>query len=152
MRKEPTFGPARKAGDEAVDEVIDDRVDEEFLHEIPDHGEEIVVKRGRFGPTIERAKTAFTWVKKYERTLSAFGMVAGFITDNLMFRRIDLPDRPPAYPGERRTRASIAPPAGSTRAARRAQNSTPRSIAASRSNSRSASARSLPAGTKASPP
>jgi hypothetical protein len=48
MRKEPTFGPARKAGDEAVDEVIDDRVDEEFLHEIPDHGEEIVVKRGRF--------------------------------------------------------------------------------------------------------
>jgi MFS family permease len=92
MRKEPTFGPARKAGDEAVDEVIDDRVDEEFLHEIPDHGEEIVVKRGRFGPTIERAKTAFTWVKKYERTLSAFGMVAGFITDNLMFRRIDLPN------------------------------------------------------------
>jgi hypothetical protein len=92
MRKEPTFGPARKAGDEAVDETVDARVNEEFLHEIPDHGEEIVVKRGRFGPTIERAKTAFTWVKKYERTLSAFGMVAGFITDNLMFRRIDLPN------------------------------------------------------------
>ena len=93
MRKVPTSGPARKAGDEAVDEVVDDRVDEEFLHEIPDHGaEEIIVKRGRFGPTIERAKTVFSLVKKYERTLSAFGMVAGFVTDNLMFRRIDLPN------------------------------------------------------------
>lgn len=92
MRKEPTFEPARKASDEAAGDVVDDRVDEEFLHEIPDHGEEIVVKRGRFGPTIERARTFFTWVKKYERTLSAFGMVAGFITDNLMFRRIDLPN------------------------------------------------------------
>jgi hypothetical protein len=93
MRKEPTSGPARKAGDGGVDDTVDARVDEEFLHEIPDHGtEEIVIKRGRFAPTIERAKTFFSWVKKYERTLSAFGMVAGFITDNLMFRRIDLPN------------------------------------------------------------
>jgi len=93
MRKEPTSGPARKAGDGSVDETVDTRVDEEFLHEIPDHGaEEIVVKPGRFAPTIERARTFFSWVKKYERTLSAFGMVAGFITDNLMFRRIDLPN------------------------------------------------------------
>jgi hypothetical protein len=93
MRKEPTTGPARKAGDGGVDDTVDARVDEEFLHEIPDHGaEEIVVKRGRFAPTIKRAKTFFSWVKKYERTLSAFGMVAGFITDNLMFRRIDLPN------------------------------------------------------------
>jgi hypothetical protein len=100
MRKEPTFGPARKASDEAVDGTVDKRVDEEFLHEIPDHGaEEIVVKRGRFEPTIQRAKTFFSWVKKYERTLSAFGMVAGFISDNLMFRRIDLPNTQAIFAG-----------------------------------------------------
>ncbi|HTW34672.1 MAG TPA: DUF2914 domain-containing protein [Rhizomicrobium sp.] len=91
-RLEPCFEPpARKAGEEGVE--VDDRVDEEFLHEIPDEGaEEIVVKPGRFGPTIQRAKTFFSRVKKYERTLSAFGMVAGFVSDNLMFRRIDLPN------------------------------------------------------------
>ena len=96
MSKEPPpeSTSSRKAADggDAAEEVVDTRVDEEFLHEIPDHGEEIVVKRGRFGPTIERAKTFFTWIKKYERILSALAMVAGFATDNLMFRRIDLPN------------------------------------------------------------
>ena len=94
MQKEPPKGPEPQARKTATDgaDAIDDRVDEEFLHEVPDHGEEIVVKRGRFGPTVERAKTFFTWVKKYERILSAFAMVAGFATDNLMFRRIDLPN------------------------------------------------------------
>jgi Protein of unknown function (DUF2914) len=32
------------------------------------------------------------WIPRYERQLSAAGMIAGFITDNLMFRRIDLPN------------------------------------------------------------
>jgi Protein of unknown function (DUF2914) len=54
--------------------------------------EEIVVSPGRFGPTMERARSVYGWVKKNERSLAAFGMVAGFITDNLMFRRIDLPN------------------------------------------------------------
>jgi len=39
-----------------------------------------------------RARTVYGWVKHNERTLSAFGMVAGFVSDNLMFRRIDLPN------------------------------------------------------------
>ncbi|HWA02901.1 MAG TPA: DUF2914 domain-containing protein [Rhizomicrobium sp.] len=34
----------------------------------------------------------FAWIPRYERQLSAFGMVAGFVTDNFMFRRIDLPN------------------------------------------------------------
>ncbi|HUO92359.1 MAG TPA: hypothetical protein VMU22_05520, partial [Rhizomicrobium sp.] len=96
MRKEPSFEtPSRKTADEgAAEEVVDTRVDEEFLHDIPDDeaSDEIVVKPGRFGPTIERAKTFFGRVKKYERILSAFAMVAGFVTDNLLFRRIDLPN------------------------------------------------------------
>jgi hypothetical protein len=97
MRKEPTFGsePRKRATEDPVaEDVVDDRVDEEFLHEIPDEGPtgEIVVKPGRFGPTIARAKTFFGQVKRYERILSALAMVAGFVTDNLMFRRIDLPN------------------------------------------------------------
>lgn len=32
------------------------------------------------------------WIPRYERQLSAAGMVAGFITDNFMFRRVDLPN------------------------------------------------------------
>src|ERR1700755_1768488 len=32
------------------------------------------------------------WIPRYERQLSAVGMIAGFVTDNLMFRRIDLPN------------------------------------------------------------
>ena len=32
------------------------------------------------------------WIPRYERQLSAAGMIAGFVTDNLMFRRIDLPN------------------------------------------------------------
>jgi hypothetical protein len=34
----------------------------------------------------------FAWIPRYERQLSALGMVAGFVTDNYMFRRIDLPN------------------------------------------------------------
>jgi hypothetical protein len=51
-----------------------------------------VKKPGRFTPSIERAKTFYNWVKTYERMLSALAMVLGFATDNLMFRRIDLPN------------------------------------------------------------
>ncbi len=32
------------------------------------------------------------WIPRYERQLSAAGMLAGFITDNFMFRRVDLPN------------------------------------------------------------
>lgn len=32
------------------------------------------------------------WIPRYERQLSAIGMVAGFVTDNFMFRRVDLPN------------------------------------------------------------
>ncbi len=32
------------------------------------------------------------WIPRYERQLSAAGMVTGFVTDNFMFRRIDLPN------------------------------------------------------------
>ena len=32
------------------------------------------------------------WIPRYERQLSAFGMLAGFVTDNFMFRRVDLPN------------------------------------------------------------
>jgi hypothetical protein len=45
---------------------------------------------------IERLKQMQTawlaWIPRYERQLSAVGMIAGFVTDNLMFRRIDLPN------------------------------------------------------------
>jgi hypothetical protein len=33
-----------------------------------------------------------SWIPRYERQLSAVGMLAGFGTDNFMFRRIDLPN------------------------------------------------------------
>jgi hypothetical protein len=32
------------------------------------------------------------WIPRYERQLSAAGMLAGFVTDNYMFRRVDLPN------------------------------------------------------------
>lgn len=32
------------------------------------------------------------WIPRYERQLSAAGMVTGFVTDNFMFRRVDLPN------------------------------------------------------------
>lgn len=32
------------------------------------------------------------WIPRYERQLSAAGMVGGFLTDNFMFRRVDLPN------------------------------------------------------------
>ncbi len=32
------------------------------------------------------------WIPRYERQLSALGMIGGFATDNVMFRRIDLPN------------------------------------------------------------
>ena len=32
------------------------------------------------------------WIPRYERQLSAAGMVGGFVTDNFMFRRVDLPN------------------------------------------------------------
>ena len=32
----------------------------------------------------------FVWVRRYERHLSALAMVAGFIADNLLFKRVDL--------------------------------------------------------------
>ena len=54
---------------------------------------------GRFAPSIARAKTFIGWARQYERTLSAFGMVAGFVTDNLMFRRIDLPNTQAIFAG-----------------------------------------------------
>ena len=65
-------------------------VDSEPAVDAPDTVE--VRKPGRFRPSIERAKTFYNWVKEYERSLSALAMVAGFATDNLMFRRIDLPN------------------------------------------------------------
>jgi hypothetical protein len=46
----------------------------------------------RLAPAIDRARTVIGWIREHERTLSAFGMIAGFVTDNLMFRRIDLPN------------------------------------------------------------
>ncbi len=61
-------------GDEAVDEENQAR------------------RPGRFAPAIGRAKTTLGVIRRHERTLSAFGMVAGFVSDNLMFRRIDLPN------------------------------------------------------------
>jgi hypothetical protein len=36
------------------------------------------------------SKTIFAWLQKYERHLSAVAMIAGFISDNLLFRRVDL--------------------------------------------------------------
>jgi hypothetical protein len=33
-----------------------------------------------------------SWIPRYERQLSAAGMIAGFATDNFMFRRVDLPN------------------------------------------------------------
>ncbi|MDD2657469.1 MAG: DUF2914 domain-containing protein [Candidatus Pacebacteria bacterium] len=35
-------------------------------------------------------RTIFAWIKTYEKHLSAFAMVAGFIVDNLFFERVDL--------------------------------------------------------------
>ena len=54
---------------------------------------------GRFAPAVARARTIYGWVKHNERTLSALSMVAGFVTDNLMFRRIDLPNTQAIFAG-----------------------------------------------------
>lgn len=35
-------------------------------------------------------RSAFAWMKKYERHLSAAAMLAGFIADNLLFKRVDV--------------------------------------------------------------
>ncbi len=56
-------------------------------------------KPGRFAPAMARARTIYGWVKHNERTLSALSMVAGFVTDNLMFRRIDLPNTQAIFAG-----------------------------------------------------
>ena len=32
----------------------------------------------------------FAWMSKYERHLSALAMIAGFVADNIAFKRIDL--------------------------------------------------------------
>ena len=81
-------GAAAETADLAADDVAGlEDVDGEKACE-----EDGVVRPGRFGPTIDRARTVYGTVKKYERPLAAFAMVAGFITDNLMFRRIDLPN------------------------------------------------------------
>jgi MFS family permease len=52
----------------------------------------IAAPAGRFAPAIARAKSLLGWIKQHERPLSALGMIAGFVSDNLMFRRIDLPN------------------------------------------------------------
>ena len=36
--------------------------------------------------------TWLAWIPRYERQLSAAAMVAGFVSDNFMFRRVDLPN------------------------------------------------------------
>jgi hypothetical protein len=61
--------------------------------------EVVPAQPGRFAPTMARARTLYGWVKHHERSLSAFGMVAGFLTDNLMFRRIDLPNTQAIFAG-----------------------------------------------------
>jgi len=33
-----------------------------------------------------------SWIPRYERQLSAAGMIGGFVTDNFLFRRVDLPN------------------------------------------------------------
>ena len=97
MRKGPPVPPpkapppqARKvvAGDGAT-EIVEDVAILEDVEGEKAYEEEVVVRPGRFGPTIERARTAYGYIKRYERVLAAFSMVAGFITDNLMFRRIE---------------------------------------------------------------
>jgi len=96
MRKGPPVPPPK--GRKATDGDVGERADVADSGPIEDvegekaYEEEVVVRRGRFGPTIERARTAYGYIKRYERALAAFSMVAGFITDNLMFRRIDLPN------------------------------------------------------------
>ena len=42
------------------------------------------------GPSTNMYQKLFAWIKKYERHLSAFATLAGFIFDNLFFERIDL--------------------------------------------------------------
>jgi hypothetical protein len=42
--------------------------------------------------TIQKMQAWLAWIPQYERQLSAAGMLAGFVTDNFMFRRIDLPN------------------------------------------------------------
>ena len=49
-------------------------------------------KSRRFAPAVDRARGFLAWIRLHERSLSAFGMVAGFASDSFMFRRIDLPN------------------------------------------------------------
>ncbi len=35
-------------------------------------------------------KSFFSWIQKYERHLSAFAMIAGFVCDNIFFERLDI--------------------------------------------------------------
>ncbi len=42
------------------------------------------------GPSTTMVQKIFLWAKRYERHLSAFAMIAGFVADNLFFERIDL--------------------------------------------------------------
>jgi Protein of unknown function (DUF2914) len=67
----------------SVDDIVP--VDEAVDTPVPLSG-------GRFAPHIARARDFLDWAKQRERTLSALGMVVGFLTDNLLFRRIDLPN------------------------------------------------------------
>ncbi|HEX4861331.1 MAG TPA: DUF2914 domain-containing protein [Rhizomicrobium sp.] len=41
---------------------------------------------------IKSMQSWLAWIPRYERQLSAVGMLTGFATDNFMFRRIDLPN------------------------------------------------------------
>ena len=107
---EPTFEPKKKASDaepaiDAIDVLPVDSVVDSPVVELPAAEAPVVATpvdavalpesarvTRRFEPAMARARTFYGWVKHHERTLSAFGMVAGFASDNLLFRRIDLPN------------------------------------------------------------
>lgn len=41
---------------------------------------------------LKQMQSWLAWIPRYERQFSAAGMIAGFVTDNFMFRRVDLPN------------------------------------------------------------
>lgn len=95
MRRIPPVAESRKSGRHASDETGESTAGEAPPDaDIPNEyaGDIVEVRRGRFEPAVRHAKTALGWAKQNERTLSAFGMVAGFVSDNLLFRRIDMPN------------------------------------------------------------
>jgi hypothetical protein len=49
--------------------------------------------------TVARGKTIWGWLTRYERSLSALGMIGGFAFDNYNFRRIDLPNTQAVFIG-----------------------------------------------------